>query len=442
MTGPEGGGSPRGPSEDAAEESAGPPGEKKFTRDVLWNVASLGVAGVSGIVLNTLIGLIYSDAALGVFNQVFAAYIFFSQIAALGVHHSALQEIAATRDPAERAASATSAVILALVLGSITAFAFAFAAPLVAALMSSDDVGTGMLHAVPALLFFALDKVTLGCINGARRMRWYAVLSGSRFVFMLIAFGVCVALDARPATLPVILSVAEGVTFVLSLFAMRGLLCWLSLAEVWRRARAHLVFGTKGFMSGVLAELNTRIDVLMLGYFFSDSVVGVYSFAAIVAEGLYQLLVVLRSNYAPLCARLFAEGKRRELGAMIRRGRDRTYAVAIPLAAAAIATYLYLVPLIIPGQLVIDSGPFFAVLLTGMALASGYVPFSTILLTSRRPGWHTWLMLGVVSINIVANGLLISTIGPLGAALGTALALVSLVAILLMMSRRVLGLPM
>ena len=419
-----------------------PPASRRFTRDVLWNVASLGVAGVSGIALNTLIGLIYGGAALGVFNQVFAAYIFFSQIAALGVHHSALQEIAASRDRAERAASATSALLLAAALGILTAVAFALAAPLVAGLMSSDDVGTGMLHAVPALLFFALDKVTLGCINGARRMRWYAVLSGSRFVFMLIAFAVCVAVDARPASLPVILGVAEFSTFVLSLAAMGGLLRRLPLAEVWRRARGHLVFGTKGFMSGVLAELNTRIDVLMLGYFFSDAVVGVYSFAAIIAEGLYQLLVVLRSNYAPLCARLFAEGKLAELTAMIRRGRDRTYLVAVPLAAAAIAVYLYLVPLILPRPLVIDSGPFFAVLLTGMAAASGYVPFSTILLTSRRPGWHTWLMLAVVAINIVANGVLISTIGSLGAAVGTAIALVSLIAILLVMSRRILGLPL
>ena len=54
---------------------------KKFSADVAWNVGSLAVLGVSGILLNVLIGRCYDEAALGVFNQALAAYIFFSQLA-------------------------------------------------------------------------------------------------------------------------------------------------------------------------------------------------------------------------------------------------------------------------------------------------------------------------------------------------------------------------
>ena len=57
----------------------------KFRRDVLYNVAGLGVAGVCGILLNFLIGTLYDAAALGIFNQVFATYIIFAQFAVLGV---------------------------------------------------------------------------------------------------------------------------------------------------------------------------------------------------------------------------------------------------------------------------------------------------------------------------------------------------------------------
>jgi hypothetical protein len=57
----------------------------RFRRDVAWNVASIAVLGVSGIALNAIIARTYDAAALGVFNQVMAAYILFSQLAVGGV---------------------------------------------------------------------------------------------------------------------------------------------------------------------------------------------------------------------------------------------------------------------------------------------------------------------------------------------------------------------
>ena len=41
--------------------------------------------------------------------------------------------------------------------------------------------------------------------------------------------------------------------------------------------KRHLAFGARGLMSGVFLELNTRIDVLAIGLFLSDTDVGTYS---------------------------------------------------------------------------------------------------------------------------------------------------------------------
>ena len=59
-------------------------GKDKFSRDVIWNIASLGVAGVFGVAINIVIGLVYGSAALGVFNQVFALYLLLSQFVLFG----------------------------------------------------------------------------------------------------------------------------------------------------------------------------------------------------------------------------------------------------------------------------------------------------------------------------------------------------------------------
>ena len=53
-------------------------------------------------------------------------------------------------------------------------------------------------------------------------------------------------------------------------------------------------------MSGILTEVNTRVDILVLGYFHGDTLVGVYSFAAILAEGFSQLPMVVRRSIDPL----------------------------------------------------------------------------------------------------------------------------------------------
>lgn len=65
----------------------------KFRRDLRWSLAALGLTGACGLALNTLIGVTYGKEALGVFNQVFAAYILLSQLAVLGVHFSTLKHL-------------------------------------------------------------------------------------------------------------------------------------------------------------------------------------------------------------------------------------------------------------------------------------------------------------------------------------------------------------
>lgn len=412
---------------------------KQFSRDVVWNIASLGVAGLCGIALNALIGLVYDEAALGVFNQVFAAYILFAQLAALGVHYSVLQRVASTSDPDEQGSELVSALVVTLAIGSVAAVAFAAAAPVVSDLLASDGVGRGMRFAAAGVLCFALNKVCLAALNGLGRMRAYALLQGGRVVLLLVAFGGCVALDADAAALPIVFTVGEAITLGCALLALRDLL-GRPRRDLRRRAGEHVSFGARGFMSGVLTELNTRVDVMMLGYFSSDAVVGVFSFAAILAEGIFQILIALRTNYAPVCTRLLAAEDRGELVAMVRRGRDRTYLLGVPVAGLAVLAYWLGGELLSGHPVIAESWPYFAVLLAGMAAAAGYVPFSTLLLYARRPGAFTWLTLAVLMVNVVANAILIPAVGPIGAALGTALALVALATLSAVSSRTLLGL--
>ena len=411
----------------------------KFSQGVLWNIVSLGIAGVGGVAVNYLVGQVYGAAGLGVFNQVYAGYIVMSQLAVLGVHSSVLTHVAASTDGAERRAIVTSALPLTFMTALAMCALFAASAHPLARLLDSPEVAEGILWATPGLLCFALNKVILAALNGLQRMRAYAIFQAGRVVFMALGFVGCVLVHAGRATLPVILTIGELVTLVLSIGTIADHLGRTPRAALRRWTGLHLRFGVRGFLSGLFGELNTRIDVLILGYFVSDALVGAYSLAAMIAEGVYQVLIALRTNYAPVVVRLLGESAD-ELVRTVRRVRNRVYVAALVFATIAALGYALVVPRITHDPELQRSWIYFAVLLAGMVLSSGYVPFNQILLWARRPGWHTIMIVVVVATSALANVALVARFGTIGAACATAATYAFSVVLLQLFVARVLRL--
>ena len=75
----------------------------------------------------------------------------------------------------------------------------------------------------------------------------------------------------------------------------------------------------------MLIELNTRVDIIMIGIFMSDEKVGIYSFAALFAEGFYQLLIVLQNILNPIMARQFSDFKLDEFYKQFSKLKQNTY---------------------------------------------------------------------------------------------------------------------
>lgn len=395
----------------------------RFQADVILNMASLAVAGVTGIFINFIISRSFGEAALGSFNEVFACYVVITQIAVLGLHTSVLKSIAAHGDDRRTAASILAAALVPTVaLALPCAVAFWLAGPLVGAVVNSADVARGMTWAAPGVFLFAVNKVLLNAINGMQWMRWYAVLTALRAVGLVGTLVFLERIGASPPMLSFILTGAEALVFVAALIPLLGRLHLKFSGETARSwIRPHLSFGVRSAGAGFLVELNARIDILMLAPFVTDQVVGVYSLAAILAEGFYQLLAVLRNNYNPVLARLLHRGDTETLHSTVRRGKWAAYALFGIVTVVAIAIYPVGVRAMAGPNADIRSGwPVFALIMTGMALSAGYLPFSGILLQANRPGLHTLMMMTVVVFAIVTSAVAIPLFGLTGAAVATA----------------------
>ena len=416
------------------------PERRRFQRDVVWNLASFALLGVAGITLNVLIGWHYRAEGLGVFNQVVAAYIVFSMLATAGIHMSVLRSVAEADGDEETArASVLGALLPAVLLSGLVTLVFLACAGPLAALLKSEGVGIGMQAAAPGLFFFGLNKTLLAVENGRRRMRAFAVFQSLRYVLILGAFLVAWQMGVEGPRLPLVFTVAEAILFPVLLFDVsRNVRWWRGKAPLeW--SRRHLRFGLRNMLSGMLLELNSRVDILMLGFFRKDEDVGIYSFAALFAEGFYQLFVVLQNNYNPVLAGHLARGERAEVEALVRRGRKATWYVGAAAGLAAVLVYPFLMSLLTQDPAFGASRLPFALLVGGLVLAAGYLPFQGFLAMANLPGWHTVFMFQVVFLNAVLNVCAIPLLGVDGAALATGASFGLSVLILRAMARRLVG---
>ncbi|MCK6446492.1 MAG: polysaccharide biosynthesis C-terminal domain-containing protein [Planctomycetes bacterium] len=406
-------------------------GHGKFRSDVLWNFGSIAVLGVSGIALNTLIASVYDAAALGVFNQVWAPYVIGSQLAVGGIDLSVLKEVAA--GPKERthvAQAVVGALVPTVVLAAVAAAIFWLAAGLVGAFYESEHVATGVRWAAPGLFCFAVNKVLFGVVNGLRRMRAFALLQSARFLLMLAGFGVVVFAELGAPRVAFLFTFAEGLLLVLLALEVGFQVAWRS-AGGWRAwMPRHVAYGAKSALSGVMAELNTRVDIIMLGRYLQDAPVGVYSFASMIAEGVFQLMVKLQNNYNPLIAEHVALGRLRELEALVKRGRVWSWLLMLGVGSVAIAGYPLGLAILGTRDAMIGGWLAFGILIGGIFLSAGYMPFQQTLLMAGRPGWHTVMMIVMVATNVVGNALLIPHFELAGAAAASAIAMVVSVLVL------------
>lgn len=400
----------------------------KFQSAALWNFASVGVLALAGLALNLGIPSAFDAAAFGVYNQVWAAYIVFSQAAVVGIDRSTLRALAERPgEPARARAVVAGALVPAVSLAAGVSLLFwTLRAPL-AAWLESPGVAEGIEAATPGLFFFALNKVGLAVVNSAHRMRAFALYTSLRYASMVAGLGVVVAAGLDSSRVAFLFTFAEGILFVpLAIEIGRVLLRRDGDGKQasWREwSREHLRYGVKSVGSGMLLELNSRADVLMLGLFLADSAVGIYSFAAFVAEGVFQVLVALQNVYNPVLAEHLGARRIAELEALARKARRWTYAAFSGIALLALAAFPVLVALL--GKPEFSDGWLpLALILLGMTAASGYMPFAQTLLMGNRPGWHTGMMTSIVLVNVAGNAALIPPFGLAGAAAATGLCLV------------------
>lgn len=412
--------------------------KSKFHRDVWWNALSFAVMGISSIALNILLLAKYGGQTLGAFNQVYAVYILASQVAAFGLPSSVLKYIAEHSENHSHCNEIlTSALLLVLGIAGCVCLVYYFSAFGVGKLLDSEAVRKGMIFSVCGLWFFAINKILLAFLNGRQFMKAFALFNSYRYV-ALPAFLVTFIVIGLPGYIsPLVFTLTEATLFVaLLVFVFRF---WSITLPDKKCLKAQLVFGSKSLVGGTAAEMNTRVDVLMLGVFCSDKVVGIYSFAAMLAEGIDLIPVIFRVNYNPLLTKQVIACRLEELCSLIKGFVKRWHPIALVIGVAAVLAFPLLVKIITNDPELSKGWAVFAILIAGIILRSGYYVFWELPVQAGHPGWQTTLILLVMVGNILLNFLLIPRWGIYGAATATAITFLLSIVWLKIVVNKILG---
>lgn len=409
----------------------------------LWLLVSFAALAANGILVNLVIAFHYGSHALGLFNLAYAVYIFAAQLAVLGQQHAALYYVSIHCEEEKGRHAALAALLSALGISLLIAALFFLLRHPLAVVMSAPELATAVLCMLPGLFFFSADKVLLAVLNARNRIAAYAGGTILRYTGMLFFIGLFALLDVPAALLSASFSLAEACVFFRLLRTAAPYLAFPAQpGELKARVRSSLSYGVRGFASGLIAELNSRVDILVLGLFAPMSQVGVYSFVTLIAEGIGQLPLLGRIYTDPILARLWAKRDMDGLLRVIRRARVLAWAIMGAVCGLAFPVVYAFAAFLPGGAEYYEAMPAYAVLLLGVAVSSGYAPLSGILQQTGHPGLQSGQVAAAFAVNLTLCLMLSPLLGILGAAVSLACSQVGGVLVLRFLAQKTLNVRM
>lgn len=383
---------------------------------LIWNYLSVAIMAVCGLVTTSSIALFYDASALGVFNESYAWYVILSQLSVCGVHMSVLKYVPERETIEEKGEIIKSSLIITVIIS----FVVLMVAEGILLYFYNISWKKSMQIALLGIPFFSVNKVLLNYLNAIYELVAFAVFQSMRYLFLTgIIIGAAVAHiehDFLSCAFPVSeLLVCFGiVVYLLAKKKIRG-----NISRKWMRD--IMLFGVKIFPSNMVTEMNTKVDVVCLGFLIEDTArIGVYSFAILFTEGFYMLYFTIRKLVNPKISEVRAGGNLKEYVCTVNKFMNK-YLMPGSVLAYFMVLFVYFIICRLFKTSEYDVGLIYiAIICFAIAINGKSIVWGDYLSQTGFPVEESKVNMQTVISNIAFNILLIICLGTVGAAVGTA----------------------
>lgn len=399
---------------------------------IILNYVSLAIMALSGLLINYIIARYYNSSTLGLYTEAYAWYMILSQIAVWGLHMAILKYIPETEDINEKESIMDNAIILSVATSGITILL-----SLIVILFIDIEWGKALLGAVLGLGFYSINKILLNFLNAINKMAIYAFIQMVRYSLLCILISIIATLEGDGNSLTLIFPLTEFIVSVILHFVVGNIRrSHINAKPRWDICKKLLLFGTKILPSNMVLELNSKVDIVCLGFFIKDTAaIGVYSFAILFTDGMYQLYITLRRILNPHIAKNNADGELKNYLFFLNNKSKKYLDVFSLLGLCIVILVYYLICRLIVGREYSIGLIYILIIGLSIVITGKQIILGDILAQTGFPLEESKLNTITVLFNFVLNLFLILTIGIKGAAIGTALSYICFAILLKRMCR-------
>ena len=376
-----------------------------------------------GLMINVF--LFYQDIKLlGEFNQTYAFFIIFGQLFLFSLHENLVFNI-----PILKRETKDYLISIVIIVASLIILNNIFLNIINYLFLKIDlkELAKIILIISLGIPFFIINKSFLGYTNGKKEMVKYSFLNFLRPFFIFLLVLTIFYLNKFNIFFPN-LHIGYSITFSeILLFFLIFLINVVNINKIYKSVfnlnvkkikfylKNNFNYNLKALPNSFFSYSLFRIDILILSFFVSPVKIGIYSFAAMFVEGIYQSSHVIRDFINPIISEKYQ--KKKLYMKLIIKSASQNLIITLFLSLVCLFAYPIITKYL--GDFNEDGYLILKILLFGICVYSTASVFEQIFLMTNDPTKQSVFMSLANLINFLLNLILIFYLNLIGAALAT-----------------------
>lgn len=399
---------------------------RRFVHDVGFSFASLAISALVHFALRVFLARYLGEGDLGLYTLSFTVYSFGMLFAGFGIGAALTKYVAEFKEDAPRTSMLlTDGIAASFAIGCVMGLLlYAGASPIANHFFHMPELASLLRIISIALPFIAVEKTTLGFLNGLRQMRFFAMINIAQNILiaaltvLLVVSGHGLKGAAWALVLPVVLF------SLVSVGGIRKSLVKPAKENLGPTIAMLLGFGVYVVFANSVATIKAEIDSVMIGHFMSEADVGLYSAAALMAQCLLLPSQAVQLIMVPTIACHWSKGQTLEIEHLLNRTIRATSVFLVPISVALGFLAHEAIELLYGSEYAAASTAL-EILLVGITCQAIITPITVALSSTKYVNMQYKISALSAAASVILSFLLIPRLGIVGAASATSASFVA-----------------